>query len=188
MDDWAASHTLSLPLSSLKGSVLGIDASHYIFHHLHHHSEPLLVALGGFPFALKSNIGRELQTFKNLGITCVFVFNGLDFGSREHQTHARAESARAFEQAWDLYDQQEADQVVSAFSSAGMVRGLAMFLRAANEDNDIGTPEPDSLYRFLQRILHENGVEFLVAPYSAAAQVRSSELTKRTVSVLTLRE
>jgi hypothetical protein len=152
LDDWAASHTLSLPLSSLKGSVLGIDASHYIFHHLHHHSEPLLVALGGFPFALKSNIGRELQTFKNLGITCVFVFNGLDFGPREHQTHARAESARAFEQAWDLYDQQEADQVVSAFSSAG-------------------TPEPDSLYRFLQRILHENGVEFLVAPYSAAAQL-----------------
>lgn len=154
LDDWAASHTQPLPLSSLKGAVLGIDASHYIFHHLHHHSsrEPLLVALGGFPFALKSNIGRELQTFKNLGITCVFVFNGLDFGLREHQTHTRAESARAFEQAWDLYDQQQADQVVDAFSNAG-------------------TPKPDSLYRFLQRILHENKVEFLVAPYSAAAQL-----------------
>jgi XPG N-terminal domain len=138
LDDWAASHTQPLPLSSLKGAVLGIDASHYIFHHLHHHSsrEPLLVALGGFPFALKSNIGRELQTFKNLGITCVFVFNGLDFGLREHQTHARAESARAFEQAWDLYDQQQADQVVDAFSNAGMVHGLAMYPGAANEAND----------------------------------------------------
>ncbi|KAL2011533.1 hypothetical protein VTN00DRAFT_4251 [Thermoascus crustaceus] len=154
LDEWAVGRTQFLPLSALKGAVIGIDASHYIYQHLHHHTtrEPLLIALGGFPFALKSNIERELQTFKNLGIGCVFVFNGLDFGKREHRPHVRAESARAFEQAWELYDQQQADQVVDAFSSAG-------------------TLEPEFLYRFLQRILHENGVEFLVAPYSAAAQL-----------------
>ncbi|PYH78764.1 hypothetical protein BO82DRAFT_357126 [Aspergillus uvarum CBS 121591] len=39
-----------------------------------------------------------------------------------------------------------------------------------------GTPRPDSLYRFLQRILHQNGVDYIVAPYSAAAQVRSNTL------------
>lgn len=154
LDEWAIGRTQFLPLSALKGAVIGIDASHYINHHLHHHTtrEPLLIALGGFPFALKSNIERELQTFKNLGIGCVFVFNGLDFGKREPRPHVRAESIRAFEQAWELYDQQQADQVVDAFSSAG-------------------TPEPEFLYRFLQRILYENGVEFLVAPYSAAAQL-----------------
>ncbi|KAL1966789.1 hypothetical protein VTN77DRAFT_3754 [Rasamsonia byssochlamydoides] len=154
LDDWAAGRTVSLPLSALKGAVVGIDASHYIYQHLHHHStrEPLLIALGGFPFALKANIERELQTYKNLGITCVFVFNGLDFGRRDPQTHARAESARAFEQAWELYDQQQADQVVDAFSNAG-------------------TPKPEEYYRFLQRILYENGVAFMVAPYSAAAQL-----------------
>ncbi|KKA17790.1 hypothetical protein T310_8266, partial [Rasamsonia emersonii CBS 393.64] len=120
LDDWAAGRTVSLPLSALKGAVVGVDASHYIYQHLHHHStrEPLLIALGGFPFALKANIERELQTYKNLGITLVFVFNGLDFGRRDPQPQARAESARAFEQAWELYDQQQADQVVDAFSNA----------------------------------------------------------------------
>ncbi|KAJ9352489.1 hypothetical protein DTO280E4_7828 [Paecilomyces variotii] len=154
LDEWAAGRTQSLPLSALKGAVIGIDASHYIHLHLHHHTtrEPLLIALGGFPFALKGNIERELQIFKNLGIALVFVFNGLDWGKRDQRPQVQAESARAFDQAWELYDQQQADQVVDAFSSAG-------------------TLKPEALYRFLQRILHQNGVDFLVAPYSAAAQL-----------------
>lgn len=102
--------------------MVGIDASHYITQHLLHQStrEPLLIALGGFPFALKNNIERELQIFKDLGVACVFVFNGLEFGKKDRRPHVRPESVRAFEQAWDLYDQQQADQVVDAFSSAGM--------------------------------------------------------------------
>ncbi|EAW13089.1 MKT1 family protein [Aspergillus clavatus NRRL 1] len=154
LGEWAAARTQSLPLSALKGAVVGIDASHYISQHLLHHStrEPLLVALGGFPFALKSNIEKELQIFKELGVGCLFVFNGLDFGKKDQRPQAQAESVRAFEQAWELYDQQQADQVVDAFSSAG-------------------TPRPGSLYKFLQRILYQNGVDFIVAPYSAAAQL-----------------
>ncbi|KAL5362724.1 PIN domain-like protein [Aspergillus floccosus] len=121
LDDWLASRHSSLPLSALKGAVVGIDASHYISQHLLHHStrEPLLVALGGFPFALKSNIEKELQLFKELGIATLFVFNGLDFGTKNQRPHVSPESVRAFEQAWDLYDQQQADQVVDAFSGAG---------------------------------------------------------------------
>ncbi|RHZ52224.1 MKT1 family protein [Aspergillus thermomutatus] len=154
LDEWASARTQSLPLSALKGAVVGIDASHYISQHLLHHStrEPLLVALGGFPFALKSNIEKELQSFKELGVACLFVFNGLEFGKKDQRPHVQTESLRAFEQAWELYDQQQADQVVDAFSSAG-------------------TPRPESLYRFLQRILYQNGVDFIVAPYSAAAQL-----------------
>lgn len=79
-----------------------------------------MVALGGFPFALKSNIERELKAYKDLGVACIFVFNGLDFGKKDQRPHVQQESVRAFEQAWDLYDQQQADQVVDAFSSAGM--------------------------------------------------------------------
>ncbi|EAW17575.1 MKT1 family protein [Aspergillus fischeri NRRL 181] len=154
LDEWASARTQSLPLSALKGAVVGIDASHYISQHLLHHStrEPLLVALGGFPFALKTNIERELQSFKELGVACLFVFNGLEFGKKDQRPHVQTESLRAFEQAWELYDQQQADQVVDAFSGAG-------------------TPRPESLYRFLQRILYQNGVDFIVAPYSAAAQL-----------------
>jgi hypothetical protein len=35
----------------------------------------------------------------------------------------------------------------------------------------LGSAKPESLYKFLQRILYEQEVEFIVAPYSAAAQV-----------------
>jgi hypothetical protein len=121
-DDWVNGRRQSLPLSALKGAVVGIDASHYISQHLTNQStrEALLGALGGFPFALKNNIEKELQAFKSLGVGCVFVFNGLDFGKKEHRTNTSPASVRSFEQAWDLYDQQQADQVVDAFSNAGM--------------------------------------------------------------------
>jgi hypothetical protein len=112
--------THSLPLSALKDTVLGIDASHYINQHLLNQStrEALLGALGGFPFALRANIEKELQIFKNLGVGCIFVFNGLEFGKREQRAHP--ETQRSFEAAWELYDQQQADRVVDAFSNAGM--------------------------------------------------------------------
>jgi hypothetical protein len=139
LDDWVSgisARTSSLPLSALKGAVVGIDASHYISQHLLHPStrEPLLIALGGFPFALRSNIEKELQAFKDLGVACVFVFNGLDFGKKNQRPHAHHETVRAFEHAWELYDQQQADQVVDAFSSVGMGSvcfcvGLTIYLR-----------------------------------------------------------
>ncbi|KAL5341533.1 PIN domain-like protein [Aspergillus crustosus] len=157
LDEWASARTLSLPLSALKGAVVGIDASHYISQHLLHPStrEPLLIALGGFPFALRSNIEKELQVFKDLGVGCTFVFSGLEFGKKNQRPHVHHETVRAFEHAWELYDQQQADQVVDAFSG-------------------VGTPRPESLYRFLQRILVQNDIDYIVAPYSAAAQVACS--------------
>ncbi|KGQ01780.1 hypothetical protein PAAG_11503 [Paracoccidioides lutzii Pb01] len=153
-DDWASGRAQTLPLALLKGAVIGIDASHYLDQHLNHHAtkEPLLIALGGFPFSLKANIEKELQALKNAGITCVFVFNGLDFGKREPDFSTQADSTRALQQAWELYDQQQADQVVDAFSSAGSAK-------------------PETLYKFLQRIFHEQRVDFLVAPYAASAQL-----------------
>ncbi|CAI7675204.1 unnamed protein product [Penicillium palitans] len=192
LDEWVIGRTQSLPLSALKGAVVGIDASHYINQHLVNQStrEALLGALGGFPFALRANIEKELQTFKNLGVGTIFVFNGLDFGKKEHRTQPAA--SRSFEQAWDLYDQQQADQVVDAFSSAGMIPHYLYyelspvtdpsspyryyftqrsFLLPADTTKPSGTPAPETLFKFLQRILAQNGVEFIVAPYSAAAQL-----------------
>ncbi|KAJ5945789.1 hypothetical protein N7454_002628 [Penicillium verhagenii] len=152
-DEWAVGRTQSLPLSALKGSVIGIDAAHYIQQHLMNQStrEALLTALGGFPFALRTNIEKELQAFKTLNINCVFVFDGLEFGKRDHRTPAQPVTVR-LEQAWELYDQQQADQVVDAFSNAG-------------------TPPPETLFKFLIRILSQNGISFIVAPYSAVAQL-----------------
>lgn len=176
----------------MKGAVVGIDASHYINQHLVNQStrEALLGALGGFPFALRANIEKELQVFKNLGVTCFFVFNGLEFGKKEQRPQPPAAS-RSFEQAWDLYDQQQADQVVDAFSSAGTLSYYPYvytslvtdpsgnhylwtqqgYRTVADTTEPLGTPPPETLYKFLQRILTQNGVSFIVAPYSAVAQV-----------------
>ena len=155
---------------------MGIDAFHYLDLHLNHYAtkEPLLIALGGFPFALKSNIEREIQALKTLGITCVFVFSGLEFGKKEHSFAAQAESARALDQAWNFYDQQQAEQVVDAFSAAGWSR-ICLATESLLTLIPLGSAKPDSLFKFLQRILHEQGVEFMVAPYSAAAQVSLAE-------------
>ncbi|KAJ5315431.1 hypothetical protein N7476_005738 [Penicillium atrosanguineum] len=175
-DDWVNGRRQSLPLSALKGAVVGIDASHYISQHLTNQStrEALLGALGGFPFALKNNIEKELQTFKSLGVGYIFVFNGLQFGKKEHRTNTSPASVRSFEQAWDLYDQQQADQVVDAFSNAAhsFARAPQQFSPVLADQSQIsGTPPPETLYKFLQRILNQNGVSFMVAPYSAAAQL-----------------
>jgi hypothetical protein len=110
-------------------------------------------------------------------VACLFVFDGLEFGKKDQRPHVQTESLRAFEQAWELYDQQQADQVVDAFSGAGKTpflhpRYSCILVCADNAPPTPGTPRPESLYRFLQRILYQNGVDFIVAPYSAAAQVR----------------
>lgn len=37
----------------------------------------------------------------------------------------------------------------------------------------IGSAHPETLYKFLQRILQGEGINFIVAPYAASAQVRA---------------
>lgn len=123
LDEWANARSHHLPLSALKGAAIGIHASHYLDQHLNQHvtKEPLLGALGGFPFALKANIERELENLRGLGVTLLFVFDGLEVGKPVSDVAVRAQTARAFGQAWELYDSGHADQVVDAFSNAGTI-------------------------------------------------------------------
>ncbi|KAK2744408.1 hypothetical protein FQN57_004305 [Myotisia sp. PD_48] len=154
LDEWASTRTQTLDLSTLKGASIGIHAKYYLDLHLNHYvtKEPLLIALGGFPFALRANIEREIRALKAMGIRLVFVFDGLKPGKPDHDLSAQTQNVRALEQAWEYYDQQQAAQVVDAFSSSG----------SAN---------PEDLYAFLQRILVSEKVDFLVAPYSASPQL-----------------
>ncbi|EZF76031.1 hypothetical protein H105_02563 [Trichophyton soudanense CBS 452.61] len=154
LDEWANTRTQTFDLAVLKGSAIGIHATHYLDLHLNHYvtKEPLLIALGGFPFALQANITRELQTLKAADVTPVFVFDGLDAGKPYPDFSAQAENTKALNQAWEYYDQQQADQVVDAFSGAG-------------------SAHPESLYKFLQRILQGEGINFIVSPYAASAQL-----------------
>ncbi|KAF3483463.1 XPG I-region protein [Arthroderma uncinatum] len=154
LDEWANTRTQTFDIAALKGSAIGIHATHYLDLHLNQYvtKEPLLIALGGFPFALQANITRELQALKAAEVTPIFVFDGLDAGKPYPDFSAQTENAKALQQAWDYYDQQQADQVVDAFSGAG-------------------SAHPESLYKFLQRILQSEGINFIVAPYAASAQL-----------------
>lgn len=47
------------------------------------------------------------------------VFDGLEVGKPVSDVAVRSQTARAFGQAWEYYDNGHADQVVDAFSNAG---------------------------------------------------------------------
>lgn len=115
----------SLPLSSLKDAVVGIDATYYLNQRLNKQSqEPLLNALGGFPFVLKSSIEHELSILKNHGVTPLFVFSGLEFSGRSRESStATTASTRAYEQAWQAYDDGDPQQVLEGFQQAGKFSG-----------------------------------------------------------------
>lgn len=121
LEEWYGPRLPSLPLSSLKDAVIGIDASYYLDQRLNKQSqEPLLNALGGFPFVLKSSIERELSVLKSHGITAIFVFNGLDFGGAKKESAASSSAAaRAFESAWTAYDSGDVSEVLKGFQRAG---------------------------------------------------------------------
>lgn len=67
------------PLEYLKGSVIGVDASHFCKQFL---IEPLLTALGGSPIALEG-ITSAVKTLTDAGIGLHFVFNGLQYAKAD---------------------------------------------------------------------------------------------------------
>lgn len=153
LEEWFGPQIPSLPLSCLKDAVIGIDASYYLDLHLNKHSqEQLLNALGGLPFVLKSSVERELSVFTSHGITPIFVFNGLDFGGIKRGSAGQpAETSLAYEKAWEAYDSGNVAEVLNCFQKAGN--------------------STEAVYKLLQKILVQNKVDFIVAPYSAGAQL-----------------
>lgn len=109
------------PLSLLKGTTVGVEASHFLDQYLKPYSkkEPLLPALGGFPFTLQHAIERDLDALSEADITTVFVFSGLEFATQVPDSDVDLESASLVEQAWNFYDQGQAGKAVNAFCDAG---------------------------------------------------------------------
>ncbi|KAI9850063.1 MAG: hypothetical protein M1838_006143 [Thelocarpon superellum] len=153
-DEWASTQTQTLPLGALKDTVVGIEASHYLDGLLSNppSKEPLLSALGGFPFALGSYLENELESIRTAGITPLFVFSGLDVGKEPQTSLDEAAAAQANAQAWELYDQHQPVRAVETFGDSGSVK-------------------PESLFRFFQELLRSHKIEFMVAPYNASGQL-----------------
>ncbi|PPJ61351.1 hypothetical protein CBER1_09605 [Cercospora berteroae] len=157
--EWAKNEGLvkAVPISDFGDAVIGYDAEDFINILLVQEGtrEPLLPALGGLPFALRSHIDRELANIEKFTKKKpLFVFNGLDLDlyDRKFISKESERAVRILEEAWRVYDNGDGDAAVRAFERACTYR-------------------TGHILRFLYHYLHEKGAHVMVAPYSAAAQL-----------------
>ena len=120
LDLWAARYVKSMPLTSLKDSVIGIDATHYLERLLVPSIEPLLSALGGYPLALESTIVKELEVLQAAGLKPHFVFNGLDYGIKDAPFKPSIMSALANASAFEIYENDMANEAINVFRTSGV--------------------------------------------------------------------
>jgi len=158
-DEWTASLAEYGPLENLRGSVVGIEAADYI-NRLQKFPVPnidrpikesLVPALGPIPFGLRSVVRNTIAVWKTHGIIPIFVFSGLDVGKRDTSFQGSEAAARINNEAWSLYYSNDASTSVNTFGKSEAVA-------------------PEDLFRYLQKTLREEAVDFLVAPYGAWAQ------------------
>lgn len=156
LSEWSASLTQVSPFDDLRNDIVAIEAGEYLrskrlvgqppF------EEPLLAALGGIPFTLRNGVKKDIEKWKEFGITPMFIFSGLEMVRKEDPFRPLEDVSREIERAWKLYSQNNAQDAVKTFGSSG-------------------APKVEDFYRFLQLILKQESVDFQVAPYSAAAQL-----------------
>ncbi|KAI9796098.1 MAG: hypothetical protein M1833_006520 [Piccolia ochrophora] len=162
-DDWAATRTQTYPLSVLKDLVVGIEAAYYLSKFLNAGLDPLLVATGGEPLASKKAIEEDLDKLMSFDVTPLFVFSGMDTVKKPGATGDLAETARFTAQArgWELCKQHD--------DTADPDRDFSREVAEAFRDS--GPIKVERLFKFFQKILYDKGIDFIVAPYSAWAQL-----------------
>ena len=148
---------------------LGIDAASYLNQVLETASgkEPFLSATGGVPLALASRVENDLRVLEKLRIKPVFVFPGLQPkktargpGSGSGGVSEYADEMREKREAWDLYERGQADAAERLFEG----RPASAYAAGSSWE----------LWRGVLRLFKNRNVEFLVAPYTAWAQVDTS--------------
>ncbi|MCJ1317213.1 hypothetical protein MMC15_002536 [Xylographa vitiligo] len=141
-----------MPLTSLKNSVIGIDAAYYLERIFTISREPLLSALGGWPLAYGVVVRKDLDDLQSAGLKAHFVFNGLDYGVEDDPFKSTSTSSGLIAKAFKLYEAENTTEAVKEFKAAGV-------------------PTSAALSEFLKKVLYDSKVEFTVAPYSALAQL-----------------
>ncbi|KAK5119019.1 hypothetical protein LTR62_000230 [Meristemomyces frigidus] len=143
-------------LDQFRDTAFGIDADEYLDTLLTNTltKEPLLPALGGLPFALAKHVDDDLESFTAAGIKPVFVFNGLQTGSKDKAGVLREvrKAAADLDDAWSIYDQGRGEEAVAAF-------GKACTYKTAH------------ISRWLQLHLFKRGASIFTAPYTASSQL-----------------
>eukprot|EP01063_Lacrimia_lanifica_P012016 TRINITY_DN1865_c0_g1_i10.p1 TRINITY_DN1865_c0_g1~~TRINITY_DN1865_c0_g1_i10.p1 ORF type:complete len:843 (+),score=366.13 TRINITY_DN1865_c0_g1_i10:79-2529(+) len=147
----------SRPLDSLRGTKVAIDAHNWMKVLTPKINEPFQAVMGGVPLTMGRAIKTELERFKKAGITPVFVFNGLPMILTQTpqqlvQNHFLIEIYEKREAAWHAHHENKAG-CKQLFEQTG------------------STITSSEFQHNLIRILRENKVEFLKAPYMAWAQM-----------------
>ncbi|KAF8425110.1 hypothetical protein EV426DRAFT_59307 [Tirmania nivea] len=120
LEPLAASKYQTLPLSTLKDATLGIEAEYYLWRLLNTPptKEPLLSALGGFPYGLKQAIEDDINAFHQAGIKLLFVFNGLKISRTDKSSFTVDHGPVNRLKAWEMYDRGLPTEAVEAFGDA----------------------------------------------------------------------
>lgn len=103
-----------------------------------------------------------------------FVFNGLESGVGKDPVSCSTKAAQFDSEAFALYEAEQAKKARDLFQESGALT-CAIILKLEL----IGLPGlwyPSALSEILKKTLHEQGVDFTVAPYSALGQVRTDGL------------
>lgn len=119
-DQWASDRAQTLPLVSLKGAVIGIEASHFLDRFLSPSQEPLLSAVGGSPLGLRNLIECELAALREADITPVFIFNGLRTVTKLDPFAAAVTAVRGIVDGFEVYQKNQAAQARRLFGACGM--------------------------------------------------------------------
>ncbi|KAF9932955.1 hypothetical protein FBU30_006941 [Linnemannia zychae] len=141
------------PLSTLKDIRLGIDGNVWLKKIISQAaSEQFLPGIGGTPSCMRKAIEKELEGFKAASIHPLFVFSGLAL-IRKDKTHVN-DDPKIFKRnaAWDAVNAGKMDLALSSWNSTHAVH------------------QPDLIHLVI-RILKENSIDYMRAPYGAGAQL-----------------
>lgn len=152
LEIWAAKYIETSTLSWFEGGTIGVDAGYYLNSILNTNvEEPLKAALGGLPFSLTTRVEDDIAAAKEAGCKLLFVFDGLSFVNKAKSGAESAKSRKAHEDGWQHYSQGDSRAPVTDFGRADF--------------------PAEVLERQLRKILYENGVDYVIAPFSAVAQL-----------------
>lgn len=131
--------------------------------------------------AFESTVIDTVKHLKDAGLKLHFVFNGLESGVGRDPVTCSTKAAQFDSEAFNLYEAEQAKKARDLFQESGALPCTIMvkfeLIRLS------GLWYPSALSEILKKTLHEQGIAFTVAPYSALGQVRpDGPLTQATLT------
>ncbi|KAG0373226.1 hypothetical protein BGX24_011966 [Mortierella sp. AD032] len=140
------------PLTTLKDIRLGIDGNVWLKKIISQAaSEQFLAGIGGMPSCMRKAIEKELEGFKAASIHPLFVFSGLALIRKDKAHFNEDPKISKRNAAWDAVNAGKMELALSHWSSSHV-------------------HQPDLIHLVI-RILKENNIDYMRAPYGAGAQL-----------------